>query len=172
MKEIKDMSRFELLGLTQQDAEEIDGMVMNPETGEVFPIEEIEKLIEEKNNKVMGYRAYCVENCEMFAAQAKRFAELAKYWEKKASAIAEAEKNFMAASGKKKLTGPWGQATLRKTTAVEITDEEALMGMYDTNPELFKTKITPLKTEIRKAITNGEKVTGAEIVKRDSISIK
>lgn len=172
MKELNEMNRFELLGLTAQEAEGMDGYIVNPETGEVTSVEEIEKLIQQKNDKVMGYHAYCVENYEMFAMQAKKFSELAKQWQTKAEAIAEAEKKFLVASGKKKITGPWGQATIRKTTAVEITDEIALMKLYDTNPELFKTTVKPIKTEIKKAIKEGMEVSGAEIVKRDSITIK
>lgn len=173
MKELKNMSRYELLGLSQQDFDELDGYVMiDEETGEIASKDEIEKAMYGKNDKIMAFHAYCAENVEMFKAQAKRYADLAKYWEKKEKAIAEAEKNFMLAVGKKKITGPWGQAALRKSTVLEIIDEVEVMKLYDTSPELFSVKISPSKTELKKALKNGEDIKGVVLKQKDNISIK
>lgn len=173
MKELKDFNRYELLGLTQQDFDELDGYtVIDEETGEVASKEEIEKLMYGKNDKCMGFHKYCVENAEMFKAQAKKFADLAKYWEKKANSVAEAEKNFMLAVGKKKIVGPWGQATLRKSNVLEVTDEVKVMKLYDTNPEYFNVKVTPSKTELKKALKEGKDIEGVQLVQKENISIK
>lgn len=170
--ELNEMNRFQLLGLTQDEAEEIDGMVMiDPDTGEMASLEEVESLLKQKNDKVMGYRCYCAENAEMFKSQAKKFSELAKAWEKKADAIAEAEKSFMLMAGKKKLVGPWGQASIRKSNVVEL-DEVKMAGLYDTHPEYFNVKVTPSKTAIKKALKEGAEIDGARIVQKENITVK
>jgi roadblock/LC7 domain-containing protein len=173
-KELKEMNRFELLGLTKDEANKIDDMiVVDYETGEVVLADELHKLITDKNDKIMSYQRICASNAEMFKAQAKAFAELAKIWEKKANAILENEKNFMVAAGKKKIVGKWGQASLRKSTVVEITDDPAVLdSLYSAYPEVANVKITPKKTEIKKLLKSGEQLEGCALVERENISVK
>lgn len=174
MKELKEMNRFELLGLTKDEANKIDDMiVVDYETGEVVLADELQKLITDKNDKIMSYQRICASNAEMFKVQAKAFAELAKIWERKANAILESEKAFMIAAGKKKIVGKWGQATLRKSTVVEITDDPAVLdSLYSAYPEVANVKITPKKTEIKKLLKSGEQLEGCALVERENISVK
>lgn len=174
MKDIKEMNRYELLELTKDEANKIDDMIIvDAETGEVVLADTINEMIKDKNDKVMGYQRICASNAEMFKAQAKRFSELAKFWESKASSIAEAEKAFMIASGKKKLVGKWGQASIRKSTAVEITDDPVVLNnLYASRPELANVKVTPKKTEIKKLLKAGEMLEGCALVEKENITIK
>ena len=174
MKELKEMNRFELLGLTKDEANKIDDMiVVDYETGEVVLADELNKLITDKNDKIMSYQRICASNAEMFKVQAKAFAELAKIWEKKASAILESEKDFMIAAGKKKIVGKWGQATLRKSVVVEVTDDPATLdSLYSDYPETANVKITPKKTEIKKLLKSGEQLEGCALVEKENISVK
>lgn len=174
MKELKEMNRFELLDLTKEEANKIDDMiVVDYETGEVVLADELHKLITDKNDKIMSYQRICASNAEMFKAQAKAFAELAKIWEKKSNAILESEKAFMIASGKKKLVGKWGQASLRKSVSVEITDDPVtLKSLYASYPETANVKVTPKKAEIKKLLKSGEQLEGCSLVERENISVK
>lgn len=174
MKELKEMSRFELLGLTKDEANKIDDMiVVDYETGEVVLADDLQKLITDKNDKIMSYQRICASNAEMFKVQAKAFAELAKIWERKANAILENEKDFMIAAGKKKIVGKWGQATLRKSTVVEITDDPVtLNNLYASRPELANVKVTPKKAEIKKLLKAGEMLEGCALVEKENISVK
>ena len=174
MKELKEMNRFELLDLTKEEANHIDDMIIvDFETGEVVLADDLYKLINDKNDKIMSYQRICDSNAQMFKAQAKAFAELAKMWEKKASAILESEKAFMIASGKKKLVGKWGQASLRKSTVVELTDDPAVLkALYASYPETANVKVTPKKAEIKKLLKSGEQLEGCSLVERENISVK
>ena len=174
MKELKEMNRFELLDLSKEEANKIDDMIIvDFETGEVVLADDLYKLISDKNDKIMSYQRICASNAEMFKAQAKAFSDLAKMWEKKASAILESEKAFMIASGKKKIIGKWGQASLRKSVSVEITDDPIMLNnLYACHPEVANIKTTPKKAEIKRLLKSGEKLDGCSLVEKENISVK
>lgn len=68
----------------------------------------------------------------------------------------------------KKIETPLGSLSLRQTTATDVYDESALP------KEFLKEKITytPSKTDIKKALQNGEEVPGARLVVNTNLNIK
>ena len=76
--------------------------------------------------------------------------------------------NFMSASGQTKVQTTLFSVSYRTSKAVAITDETKI-------PEQFltvKTITTPNKTEIKKFISDGGTVEGAEIIESRNIQIK
>lgn len=74
----------------------------------------------------------------------------------------------MAQMDIKKIETPLGNLSLRQTTATDVYDESVLP------KEFLKEKITytPSKTDIKKALQNGEEVPGARLVVNTNLNIK
>lgn len=76
--------------------------------------------------------------------------------------------NAMQEFGLKKVETPIVTLSFRKSTSVQIDDEDAI------SSEFVKTKITSSisKTEIKKALEAGKAVTGARIIEKQNLIIK
>lgn len=148
---------------------EIDQRILDlidTESGEIADMEAFEMLQMERDRKLEGI-ALAYKN---FTAEAKALGEQKKsFAEREKAALNKAEKcRSLLERGLagQKMETPRVAVSYRKSTAVEITDLDALPFAYTV------TEIKPDKERITAALKNGETVPGAEFVTRNNIQIK
>lgn len=140
--------------------------LIDTESGEIADMEAFEMLQMERDRKLEGI-ALAYKN---FTAEAKALGEQEKsFAERKKAALNKAEKCKKlldrGLTGQKMET-PMVAVSYRKSTAVEITDLDALPFAYTV------IEIKPDKERITAALKNGENVPGVEFVTRQNIQIK
>ncbi len=145
-----------------------DDTAVDTETGEVIDIEALEALEMERDAKIENIGIWIKEltaNAEAIKAEKLKLAER----EKSARNKAESLKGFLTVylDGKKFETARVA-IKFRNVESVSVPDVAMLPAEY------IRTKITNEadKTAIKNAIKAGEVVAGAELVKKQSISIK
>lgn len=145
-----------------------DDTAVDTETGEVIDIEALEALEMERDAKIENIGIWIKEltaNAEAIKAEKLKLAER----EKSARNKAESLKGFLTVylDGKKFKTARVA-IKFRNVESVSVPDVAMLPAEY------IRTKITNEadKTAIKNAIKAGEVVAGAELVKKQSISIK
>lgn len=140
--------------------------LIDTESGEIADMEAFEMLQMERDRKLEGI-ALAYKN---FTAEAKALGEQKKsFAEREKAALNKAEKcRSLLERGLagQKMETPMVAVSYRKSTAVEITDLDALPFAYTV------TEIKPDKERITAALKNGENVPGAEFVTRNNIQIK
>lgn len=140
--------------------------LIDTESGEIADMEAFELLQMERDRKLEGI-ALAYKN---FTAEAKALGEQKKaFAEREKAALNKAEKCrklLERGLAGQKMETPMVAVSYRKSTAVEITDLEALPFSYTV------TEIKPDKERITAALKNGETVPGAELVARQNIQIK
>ena len=148
---------------------EIDQRILDlidTESGEIADMEAFEMLQMERDRKLEGI-ALAYKN---FSAEAKALGEQKKsFAEREKAALNKAEKcRSLLERGLagQKMETPRVAVSYRKSTAVEITDLDALPFYYTV------TEIKPDKERITAALKNGDTVPGAEFVTRNNIQIK
>lgn len=104
---------------------------------------------------------------QMFSDEIKRCQDRKRTVDNNITRLKKALYDFYIASGRKQLKAGTFTVSSRKSTAVKITNEEAIPMDYFTIP-LPKVNLTA----IRKAIREGKEVTGAEIEERESVQIR
>ena len=155
----------------------LDGVVIDPVTGEVAGLDELNAVEGELNEKVEGIANYIKELTAMSAAmrqEEKNLAERRKAIENRVSKLQEYIAYQMSAVGKTKVETATAAVTLRKSKSVDIPDEAAFVQWAEMSglDSLISQKTTANKTEIKKAIEAGMDIVGANIVEKTSISIK
>ena len=145
-----------------------DDTAVDTETGEVIDIEALEALEMERDAKIENIGIWIKEltaNAEAIKVEKLKLAER----EKSARNKAESLKGFLTVylDGKKFETARVA-IKFRNVESVSVPDVAMLPAEY------IRTKITNEadKTAIKNAIKAGEVVAGAELVKKQSISIK
>ena len=140
--------------------------LIDTESGEIEDMEVFEELQMERDRKLEGI-ALAYKN---FTAEAKALGEQKKSFdEREKAALNKAErcrKLLERGLAGQKMETPMVAVSYRKSTAVEITDLDALPFGYTV------TEIKPDKERITAALKNGETVPGAEFVTRNNIQIK
>lgn len=140
--------------------------LIDTESGEIADMEAFEELQMERDRKLEGI-ALAYKN---FSAEAKALGEQKKsFAEREKTAMNKAErcrKLLERGLAGQKMDTPMVAVSYRKSTAVEITDLDALPFAYTV------TEIKPDKERITAALKNGETVPGAELVERNNIQIK
>lgn len=140
--------------------------LIDTESGEIADMEAFELLQMERDRKLEGI-ALAYKN---FTAEAKALGEQKKsFAEREKAALNKAErcrKLLERGLAGQKMETPMVAVSYRKSTAVEITDLDALPFAYTV------TEIKPDKERITAALKNGEAVPGAEFVTRQNIQIK
>lgn len=149
---------------------EIDSAIMtlvDPETGEVSDFEKLDELTMEREEKIENV-ALWIKNlkadAEAYRAEKEAFAEREKAAKKRAESLTEWLKNAL---GGQKFTTTKCAVSFRKSTAVEITDENLLPEEFRRHKESWE----PDKKALKAALAEGE-VAGAELVERLGITIK
>lgn len=145
-----------------------DDQAVDAETGEVIDIEAVEALEMEREQKIENIGMWIKDltaQSEALKAEKNKLAER----EKSAKNKAERLKEFLTAylNGKKFETARVS-IKFRSVESVSVSDVAMLPAEY------IRTKITNEadKTAIKNAIKAGEVIEGAELVKKQSISIK
>ncbi len=145
-----------------------DDQAVDTETGEVIDIEAVEALEMEREQKIENIGMWIKDltaQSEALKAEKNKLAER----EKSAKNKAERLKEFLTAylNGKKFETARVS-IKFRSVESVSVPDVAMLPAEY------IRTKITNEadKTAIKNAIKAGEVIEGAELVKKQSISIK
>lgn len=156
--------------------EELWEMAIDEETGEVKDaalLEELQQGIEttlmEKSADIVKYYKNRDSLIESIDKEIKRLQELKKIGEKKQDSFKNYIKMCMEKMGVKKIETSNGNISLRKTPeSVELIDEEIIPEKFKTTVQLEKIS----KTDIKKALQEGEEVPGATLKRRMSINIK
>jgi hypothetical protein len=140
--------------------------LIDTESGEIADMEAFEMLQMERDRKLEGialaYKNFMAE-ANALGEQKKSFAEREKAALNKAEKCRKLLERGLAGQ---KMETPMVAVSYRKSTAVEITDLDALPFAYTV------TEIKPDKERITAAMKNGETVPGAELVSRQNIQIK
>ena len=140
---------------------------IDPDTGEITNIEQLEALQMERQTKLENVALY-IKNLKadaaIYKAEKQAFAERQAAAEKRAESLSEWLKK--ALDGQKFKTEK-AEVNFRKTQKVEILD------IWDLNEDLLKySDPTPDKAAIKRAIKAGEEVKGAKLVDDISMTIK
>lgn len=155
----------------------LDGVVVDPVTGEVAGLDELNAVEGELNEKVEGIATYIKELLAMSKAMKQEedtLAERRKTIENRVTKLKEYIAYQMSAVGKTKVETATALVTLRKTKPVNIPDEDAFVKWAEMSgfDSLISQKTSPNKTEIKKAIEAGIDIVGVSLVEKTSISIK
>lgn len=156
---------YELKGLYQ----EIYNMFLDEEIDEETLTATLESL-EGEFEDVMEWQAKILRNlyadAENYKSEKLRFAKKQSQAENAIDRVKTRMSEMMELAGQTKVKTPTANLTLRKTKSVEITDLEKIPVAY------IKTTYTPMKTDIKKAIENGEVIEGAEIVEKEGVMVR
>lgn len=153
--------------------------------GELTP--ELEEALgnnaEALSHKIDSYSAILRKNeymNEAIDAEIKRLQALKKTNTNKVKSLKSYIGYVMGTFGITKIDGNLCKVSKRKTTAVEIYDEDTLCRdtfaeverLQETFPAWIRLDFTISKTELKKAIEEGNPVAGARIVENESVIIK
>lgn len=147
------------------------GFTTSDETGEIFETEDLDALEMAFEDKIDGI-AYYIKNEETMIQQlkeeSKSLAQRAKYHEGHVNWMKRYVLNALLARDMTKLETVKNNITTRKSTYVDIKDEEDL-------PRKYLTKTVSLKPDrkaIKEVLDSGKKVRGAELAERVNIYFK
>lgn len=143
---------------------EMNGGDLSPEILERIQFVE-ERFDEKAANYGLVIKTY-EDNSEIIAKEIKRLQEFKKREDNKVELLKQRIKDAMIQFGLEKVETPMMKISFRKSTAVEILDENAIEARFST----FKT--SPDKVAIKKALEAGEQVLGAVLVENQNIQIK
>lgn len=155
--------------------EDLFNMSIDEETGELKEadiLEEMDREIKEKLTDKCENILKLIKNKEAEISTLKneeeRLKKLRKFKENRLENLKEYIKNQMIFMESKKIETTLGNFSLRNSESVEIENIDEL------GEEFLKVKIekTADKTEIKKAIKNGENVAGAKLVSNVNLIIK
>ncbi|WP_239026178.1 siphovirus Gp157 family protein, partial [Streptococcus suis] len=105
-------------------------------------------------------------DAERFKAEKDAFAKKQKEAEARAERFKERVKEAMLLTNQQKVDTGLFKLSLRKTESVTVFDATKL------TDDFLKVKVEPNKTEIKKAIKNGQVVSGAELTEGRSLVVK
>ena len=155
--------------------DEIYDSAVDFETGEVNAeiTDELLTLYAERDEKIENFALWhknCLAESEAIAKEIKTLQDRKKRLDSKTAWIDSVLK--YALNGEKFET-PRVQIGYRKSTVVEIADDEAFCERYS-GTDFIKTKIetAPNKEEIKKALKNGDELDGAELITKQNMWIR
>lgn len=146
-----------------------EGEVLDSATGEVLSIDYLNNLELEKEQKIENIAKYIINlnsDAEQLKAQKEHFATMQKRVENKRDALKEYLNSYL--NGEKwKADDCSVMVSYRNSTSVLINDEQAI-------PEEYLIAQPPKvdKAGIKKAITNGADIKGAELITKSNIQVK
>ena len=156
---------------------EIDNAMMSlidNETGEIVDYEQFEALIMSKEEKIDNTAKWILDlkaEAKMVKERAAELTKRAQNAENKAERLKEFLQEYLA--GEKRKTADY-TIGYRRTEAVEITDEDRAIAWLMEHREDALTYQAPKisKTAVKELLKAGEAVPGAELVERQSMSIR
>ena len=148
--------------------------LIDPETGEIRDFEAFEELQMAREEKIDNTAKWIIEleaEAKMVKERADELTERARATKKKAERLREFLQEYL--QGEKRKTADY-TIGYRRTESVEITDEDRavawLMEHRDDALTYQQPKIS--KTAVKELLKAGEAVPGAELVERQSMSIR
>lgn len=148
--------------------------LIDPETGEIRDYEAFEELQMAREEKIDNTAKWIIDleaEAKMVKERADELAKRAQTAKKKAERLKEFLQEYL--QGEKRKTADY-TIGYRRTEAVEITDEDRavawLMEHRDDALTYQQPKIS--KTAVKELLKAGEEVPGAELVERQSMSIR
>lgn len=138
------------------------------DTGEIVDIAKFDELqlsLNEKLENIALWYKNLLADAAAYKAEKDNFAEK----QKRATAKAESLKNYLdGALNGKKFSTVKVDVSYRKSTSVEVIDQEAIPEQYLRTV----TTVSPDKTELAKALKVGEHIDGVELKESQNIQIK
>lgn len=168
------MKLYELVS-EEQKLNDLFLSAIDEETGEIRDSKTLEELEAELKNALVNKSEGIIKvirnqesDLEMVTAEIERLTNLKNKMKKEIENFKTYIKFNMKKMDIKKIETSLGNISLRQSTATEIYDEASLP------KEFLKEKITytPSKTDIKKAIENGQEIKGARLVINTSLIIK
>ena len=156
---------------------EIDNAMMSlidNETGEIVDYEQYEALIMSKEEKIDNTAKWIIEleaEAKMVKERADELTKRAQSAKKKAERLKEFLQEYLA--GEKRKTADY-TIGYRRTEAVEITDEDRAIAWLMEYGEDALTYQQPKisKTAVKEILKSGKEIPGAELVERQSMSVR
>ena len=149
--------------------------LVDPETGEVADFEAFEALAMERETKIDNL-ALWIKDLE--AEQAALDAEARKLTERRDTARRKRDrlKDYLQRilQGEKRKTSRY-VVSYRHTKAVELTDEAAAcswLADHGYTDGYINVKTSVSKTAVKALLEKGDQITGAELVERESMTVK
>lgn len=170
------MNIYEISQAVKQVIE--NGFYEDPETGEILfdgeNVVQLDEAIETKIDNIACYVKNLVAYAGAIKAEEEALTKRRKQTEKKAENLKKLIVYLMDLGGKTKLPTARNVVSFRKSTAVEIEDEDAFALEYLDDGNLVKEEINYKisKVEAKRLLTSGEKLNGAKLVENRSLIIK
>ena len=148
--------------------------LIDPETGEIRDYEAFEELQMAREDKIDNTAKWIIEleaEAKMVKERADELAKRAQSAKKKAERLREFLQEYL--QGEKRKTADY-TIGYRRTEAVEITDEDRAIAWLMDNDEDALTYQNPKisKTAVKEILKSGREIPGAELVERQSMSIR
>lgn len=142
-----------------------------PEEAIADTLEAVGGEFEEKADNVACMVKSLRADAKAIKAEEEALSDRRKSAESRADALANYLSVQMTRIGISKVETPRSQITFRKSTALEIADEESFKAQ---RPDLCETVVTVKipKADITKLIKGGEEIAGVQLVERQNIQIK
>ncbi len=148
-----------------------NGLVFDEETGEIIwdedNFEQLEGERKEKLESVALYIKSLDADALAIKTEEKKLADRRAVKERKAERLREYVSRSMQTFGDPKIETPRVALSFRKSQAVEIWDADEIPAIY-----LRQAAPTPDKAAIKKALRNGESISGASLAERQILQIK
>ena len=156
---------------------EIDDAMMSlidNETGEIVDYEQFEALMMSKEEKIDNMAKWILDleaEAKMVKERADELTKRAQSAKKKADRLKEFLQEYLG--GEKRKTADY-TIGYRRTESVEITDEDRAIAWLMDNDEEALTYQNPKisKTAVKEILKSGREVPGAELVERQSMSVR
>ena len=165
------MQNLTLYELSDRLRAALDSIEIDEETGEVLNFESIEEAQAEFGEKVENIALYIKNTAALSVAiksEQDALNKRRKTLENKEARLSEYLLSQMQSVGQSKFETERVKIAIRPSESVKIIDETQLPAEYIRE----KTTIEPNKAEIKKAIKNGETVTGATLEQKYNVNIK
>lgn len=160
---------MKLYEINEQLLQAMEGMEIDPDTGEILNYDALNSLNMEQSKKIEGIACFCIglkAEADAIKTEEEKLKNRRNANEKTFERLREYIANSMNLIGKDKISTARVVVSFRNSQAVEIQDENIL-------PDEFKrTKVEANKAEISKALKEGKEVPGAVMVKNRSLQIK
>lgn len=148
--------------------------LIDPETGEIRDFEAFEELQMAREEKIDNTAKWIIDleaEAKMVKERADELTERARATKKKAERLREFLQEYL--QGEKRKTADY-TIGYRRTEAVEITDENRAVAWLMEHRDDALTYQAPKisKTAVKEILKAGEEVPGAELVERQSMSIR
>lgn len=160
-----------LFGITEELLQIFENIEIDEETGELLNLEQLEQIQGEFDDKASNIALY-IQELQAQAEAIKNKSESLKERQKSTTNKAERLKAYLSEmmnrAGKTKVETDDVRISFRKSESVDILDQSLIPEGYLNE----KITVAPNKTEIKKAIKNGQDIAGAILIENQNLQIK